>query len=485
MTAAPLAIPSSAQPADQPVRSLAVLPFVNMSADAEQEYFSDGITEELLNVLAQVRDLRVAARTSSFAFKGQNVPMQEIGERLRVRHILEGSVRKAGGRVRITAQLIEVASGYHLWSQTYDRDLTDIFAIQDEISQSIADSLIGHLDLPALHTQRATAVSPEAHAAYLKGRHAAHRMDEASLRQSLEHYEEALRLAPDYLDAHLGIVYAYLFLADGAVSPSEALPIMNLHTERVLEVAPSHGDAWAMIAAVESNWGWNWARAHQACERALRHAGGSPLTHLIRMMMMMIHGRFAEADRSFDAAQRLDPLNPIYSSFREILRYFEGRHEDVIRQHAITQQLAPGFAYHDAFAGFALREMGRYDEALAIFAAAEPALGRPSVGRATTLARMGRIDEARAVVHDLVRLVERGRWVVPELVALGFLALGDTDRTIDWLQRGVAARSALAVTTPVWPDFAPIRSDPRYRELIAQTGVPFAASPPPPMVPVT
>ncbi|MEP0203977.1 MAG: hypothetical protein ABJ084_13335 [Halioglobus sp.] len=259
---------SSSESAQPPVvddTSIAVLPFVNLSSDPEQEFFSDGISEELLNVLAQFPDLRVAARTSSFQFKGDNRDISEIAKLLKVNHVLEGSVRKSGTRLRITAQLIEADNGYHLWSETYDRELEDIFAIQDDISAAIGDALVAQLELNGAPGQSAPSVSeaanPAAYEAYLHGRHLINQRGNRAITEAVHHLERALRLDPNYAPAHAQLAIAYSLLSDSASSYGDLTTIevnakAQPHIDRAMELNPNLPELWgakAQLAGVNED----------------------------------------------------------------------------------------------------------------------------------------------------------------------------------------------------------------------------------------
>lgn len=296
------------------VASVAVLPFVNMSADPEQEYFSDGISEELLNLLAKIPDLRVPARTSSFQFKGQNLDIADVAKQLNVAHVLEGSVRKADVRIRVTAQLIEAETGYHLWSDTYDRELTDIFAIQDEISASIVDALSDTLGIKAEAAPHVeAAANPDAYNAFLFAQHLIQKRTKPDIEAAITHYETAIQLDPDYAPAHAGLGLAWrLLLASRATygtlsleaSTSRALP----HLERALELDPDLPEALgAMGLALDAQ-----ERYEEAISYYERALAINPSQTDIRNWYsdaLSTMGRERDSVAEIERAYQLDPLS--------------------------------------------------------------------------------------------------------------------------------------------------------------------------------
>ena len=255
-----------------PANRLAVLPFVNMSADVDNEYFSDGITEELLNALTKVDGLQVTSRTSAFAFKGKNTDIREIGIQLNVDRILEGSVRKAGNRVRITAQLINAADGYHIWSENYDRDLTDIFYVQDEISSIIANKLRENLTESA-HEEtlvKAPTQSLEAYNLFLKGLHFHNKLTPGDTKKAIEYFEEAIALEPGYAQAYALAAASYAFLgAMGQVQPAEAFGIVHRYSDKALELDNSLAAGYAAKGTAYLLYDWKWEEAYEALTKAI------------------------------------------------------------------------------------------------------------------------------------------------------------------------------------------------------------------------
>ncbi len=288
-------------------KSIAVLPFVNMSSDPEQEYFSDGISEELLNVLSKIPGLRVSARTSSFQFKGENLDIIDIGQQLNAGLVLEGSVRKAGLKVRITAQLVDARSGFHLWSETYDRDLEDIFAVQDEISAAIVMALKEHLELQVEAAPRViAAANTDAHEAYLRGRYLAAQNTLFGREEAIREFEKAIGLDPDYALAHAELVLAAIFLP---ISLSEAIAKTAPHVERAMALDPTLAEAHAAAGVLS----WRQSKMEDALthfRRALQINPNYVIAYVYMGNLLNYElGRYEEAFKMRATAMRLDPLS--------------------------------------------------------------------------------------------------------------------------------------------------------------------------------
>ena len=330
-TADPAAMPRAAgTPGAAAAPSIAVLPFVNMSADPDNEYFSDGISEELLNLLAQVPRLQVAARTSSFAFRNRSEDAVQIGRQLRVGHVLEGSVRKAGDRVRITAQLIEAGEGFHVWSNTYDRELVDVFAVQDEIAHAIVDALEPYLGIAAGAPTARAAVTrdPRAHDLYLLGLRDWHRRESAPLRSALERFGEAARLDTAYAPAYAGLALTYAVLPlYGGFSVAEAIRQGKAAALRALALSPDMPEAYAALGQIAQNYEWDWTAAEQSYDRALQLNPNYATAHMWRCELFSSLGRSNDALRACRQGLALDPLAPVAHNQHGAAFMFAGQHD--------------------------------------------------------------------------------------------------------------------------------------------------------------
>ncbi|MCP5102832.1 MAG: guanylate cyclase, partial [bacterium] len=317
------------------IRSVAVLPFVNMSGDVENEYFSDGMTEELINAFTKVEGLDVTARTSSFAFKGKNMDIREIGSQLNVDTILEGSVRKAGNRVRVTAQLISIADGYHLFSENYDRNLEDIFAVQDDIAMKITRKLTLRLDgsKRSVSLVKSPTGNLDAYNVYLKGIFHWQRWTPNNIKKGIELFEKALELEPDFASAYSWIANSYIVLGSmGSLLPSIAYPKAKEFAEKALELDDELYDSHLSIALVKIFYEWDCVEAYGSIKRALELNPGAGNAHYIFAMYLQSGGRLEEAVKEMEQAARLDPLSQPINVHLAFSYFCTERYDEAHRQ---------------------------------------------------------------------------------------------------------------------------------------------------------
>ncbi|HEX7130153.1 MAG TPA: tetratricopeptide repeat protein [Rhodanobacteraceae bacterium] len=461
-----------AQTVPIPAKSIAVLPFVNMSGDARNDYFSDGITEEILNALAQVPKLKVAARTSAFAFKGKEEDLRKVGEVLDVATVLEGSVQRSGDEVRITAQLIDTRTGYHLWSEKYDRKLTSIFAVEDEISKAIADKLRVQLvggDNRALVAQ--TRIDPRAHDLYLRGltllagrRH---------LRDAVGDFRQALDIAPRYAQAWAKLAQADMLLpwyehdnVKTAVADARGA------VEHALALEPDNASAWAARGMID-HMGWRWASADKAFRRALHLAPGDAEVINQYAQFMSSAGQFDAALSEFRKAQALDPLSPaiapgLIQNLLAMHRYAEAERE---ARAALATYPDTSLSYSAAMKVAIYRK--RYAEAEA-YARRDLVLAGSDAGVAKVIAKgvsdpAQRAAAARAIESYAARARDADHAATGEWLA----ALGSNESALASLER-FAARGAGVNEGVVWmPAFDPVRNDPRFRAILKKMGLPY------------
>jgi len=378
---APPAVPVQAPTAQAPVQpSIAVLPFADLSPAQDQEYFSDGVAEELLNTLTQVHGLRVAARTSSFAFKGRNEDVRKIGELLNVSTVLEGSVRKGGDKVRITAQLIDVDSGYHLWSESFDRELNDIFAVQDEIASAIVSALKGKLmgDAQAAPAT-ARAANVQAYDLYLAGRHRAHQRTPESLHSAIELFEQAIALDGNYAPAYSGLADAYMLLYNyGNMSAARTIDQAQPAIDKALALDPTLGEAYASLGLLRSEFLGDRAAGEVAYRRGIELNPGYSMTHMWRGSSQYAVGHIEAAAESFRTAHRLDPLHPTVSTNLAVLLADMGHYQEAksVLQRLLDAGVAGAISYRAL--AFVDDQYGRFDRELgwalkAVEASADPA----------------------------------------------------------------------------------------------------------------
>jgi len=454
-------------------RSIAVLPFMNLSSDPENEYFSDGITEEILNALVKVSDLKVASRTSAFAFKGHQGDVREIAEKLGVATVLEGSVRKAGSRVRITGQLIGAADGYHLWSETYDRQLEDIFAIQDDIAHSIVEALKATL----AGDEGEKLVVPttdnlEAYTLYLKGRFHYNQDTEAGLRQSLEFYRQALEHSPDYARAWAGIADSWMHLADDYVPPDEGYAAAKEAAERALELEPELAEAHTARGKVLGWYEWKFAEGELALRRAVGANPNYADAHWALGSLLPTTGHMKEALQEIRTAQLLDPLSPVTAYWRARYLLYARRIEEAIEEGQRALGLDPDYVYGVAILGRAELLKGENEAAIDSFRRCVE-LARSNTFRAYLaygLASAGRDAEAREIL-ERIRHGEGPDYVRSELLAAVHGALGQTDEAFRELERAYADRSAGLIYLHLDPLYDALRDDPRMDEMVQRIGL--------------
>lgn len=454
------------------VASIAVLPFVNMSDDKENEYFSDGLTEELLNVLANVSGLRVIARTSSFAYKGKEVKIEDVARELNVDHVLEGSVRKSGNRVRITTQLIRSSDSSHLWSQTYDRDLNDIFAVQDEISSEVVDALKLKLLKPAAATSAEVGGThdPTAYEAYLRARHL--RLDggegEATLRGAIAAFDEAIRIDRLYARAYAGKADAQNALASNGYVPFESgFKEARASVERSLQLAPDLPDALLALSYIQFNVDMDPAAASASLERAMRLSPGSIDVQLSYSAFAAGMGRHDRSIPSARKAVELDPIAPRAYVNLAVALALAGQLEEAEGAARRLLSLAPGRPSGHFTLGTVLLLQGRVDEAYTEFDQ-ESITWQRMFGRAIALARLGKPDLARDEIQAMQKVMgDAASYQYAQVYA----ALGDRDQAFRWLAMARKVHDpGLMGQMYADPLLEPIRSDPRYTALARELG---------------
>lgn len=456
--------PAAALASAEPQRSIAVLPFVDMSPGKDQEYFTDGLTENLLNALAQLRELRVAGRTSSFAFKNRNEDLRGIGEQLGVAHILEGSVQKSGVQIRITAQLINAEDGYHLWSQTYDRTLEDIFAVQDEIANEVAKAmrvtLLGH----AADTQQAVSQNTtSAYNEYLKGHHEASRGNVQGHEQARMYFERALQLDPGLALAWAGQSASQSYITGFADTDFEGgYEAARSSALRALELNPDLPEAHVALANIQSSYDWDWAAAEASLRQALSLRPGDTA---IRLSLARLKGSLGMRDESFADYQQVveqDPLNWVAQRSLAGALAFRGRFDEASR---ILDLLEATDASRTALywsRGSLQLVQGNYQRALEEFAR-EPFEFLRLTGEAIAYHHLGNREEAATALQGLISAA--GESASFQIAAI-YAQWGDADNAMSWLERGYVIRDPGLQYLAVSPEFDPIGDDPRFKALL-------------------
>ncbi len=454
--------------------SIVVLPFENLTAEPSDEYFSDGLAEEITGALARIQALRVVSRTSAYSFRGKDVPVREIGNRLGVDFVLEGSVQRAGERLRLSIKLARVVDDRLVWAERFDRRLDDIFAVQDEITWSIVETIgvalnLGHLpgQVPARPTR-----SLQAYDLYLLGRHHWNLRTRAGLQRALELFGQAVELDPTYAPAYSGIADASALLASWQfASPAEMYPRAVAAARRALELDPLSAEAHASIGFVKLNWEWQWGEAEMEFRRALELNASQE--NACRWLSAFLAG-VGRDDEALDIALKvvaLDPLSVLPRMNVGMVHYLAGRHAEAVREWRQVLAMDPAFVRAKIFLAGALSLLGRHDEGIAL--AVEAAGNSPPddfirVVIPLSLALAGRAQEARAALEPL-------RPKLPWLYrAMVHAALGEVDEMYDALERARVERDDWMYSLGTQPMFRPWRDEPRFREIVGRLGLPGA-----------
>jgi TolB-like protein/Tfp pilus assembly protein PilF len=459
-----------------PDTGVAVLPFDDLSADDANRHFADGVTEEILTNLARVGDLRVIARASVMPYRNTDRPVAEIAEELDVSHVLEGSVRRVGDRVRISAQLIDAGTNAQMWADSYDRRLEDVFAVQSDIATRVAEALQAELTADvAERIEKAPTDDLEAYNLYLRGRYFWHRRTEEDLRASARFFERALKRDSGYARAWAGLADAYSVLAFyDYLPPRKAYPRAKAAARRALAIDETLGEAHASLGYVTLYHGWDAARAEAAFRRAIELNPSYSVAHQWYANHLVATGRFDEAVREMSRAREVNPLSLIANGALGWVYYYAGRHEEAVEQCDRALEMDPDWDLGHLWKGLALEEMGRTDGAIASLRRAVDLSERSGItvaALAHALASAGETAEARELLSDLVRAGHEGRYQPSFEIAKIHVALGEPDEALRWLEQALEERSHSMVFLEVDPQLAPLRSVPRFRRLVERVGL--------------
>jgi serine/threonine-protein kinase len=457
--------------------SIAVLPLENLG-DPEQEYFTDGMTEALIAGLAQVRALKVISRTSVMKYKETDKSLRQIADELGVSTIIEGSVLWAGDRVRITAQLIDAATDKHLWAQSYDRDLSDVLALQSDVARAITDEIRVKLTPQEEERLSQTAkVDPEAYRLYLQGRFYWNKRTREGLHKSLEYFEQAIDIDPNYALAYAGMADAYLVLADwGFVASTEGYLEGKRLGLKVLEIDPSLAQAINVLAYVHYSYDWDWDRAESGFKRALEINPNYATAHQWYAEFLDAMGRYDEALTQIRIAEELDPLSPIITFMHSAVLFDARQYDRALETMERVLEMDPGFAAAWANLGRALLYVGRDREAVDAYVKAWRMVGWDendiqSIVDAFDESGVEGFCRKRA---EMGEALVKDRYVTPldsyHGVAEGYAFIGDTDRAMYWLRQYYDDHGSRLVTLNVNPFFDNLRSDPRFIELLEKIG---------------
>ncbi|HEY5776275.1 MAG TPA: tetratricopeptide repeat protein [Xanthomonadales bacterium] len=461
-----------------PDKSIAVLPFANMSADPDDEYFSDGLTEELIGALAKVNGLHVTARTSAFVFKGANRDIREIGKHLNVRTVLEGSVRREKDRVRITAQLINVGDGYHLWSESYDYELESVLALQETITRAIVGALQIQLTpqvdrqfaMPATNNQKA-------HDHYLKGRYYWARLDTGGFQKSIEEFQKAIAADPGYAPPHAGLANAYSFSGYfGIMPPREAFPLSIMEAETALALDPESSEALVARGMAWLVYEWDWDRARDTLLLALKYSPNASLSHWAYAEYLATIDPEAALNSALHALS-LDPLSLPLMNLVAFSYVTLGRYQEAIQTDEEMLAMDPNFVAAHWNLGLIHLLQGRFEEAIEeLGQSVELSNAMPPTLAVLAYAFAKSGDEVQALTTleklESVREPPNPGYAPPLLIAYVYEGLGKNEDALHWLEQAVIERDGWLVNINVFPRFESLRDEPRFKDILLRIGLP-------------
>jgi len=458
------------------IRSLAVLPLENLSGDASQNYFADGMTDELITDLAQISALRVISRTSVMVYKGARKPLPQIARELNVDAVVEGTVLRSGDQVRITAQLIEASTDKHLWSQSYEGELRDTLALQNRVARAIADQIrINLTPQEQAALKNVKVVNPEAYESYLKGRYFWNKRTADSLKAARAYFAQAIEEGPKYAQAYSGLADTYALLGDwqyAVMPPREAFPKAKAAAIKALELDSTLGEAHNSLAFVLDGFDWDFNSAGKEFRRAIELNPGYATAHHWYAWHLSLLGRYDEAIAEMRKAENLDPLSLIINADLAELLVIAHSYDESIRQSRKTIEMDPNFALAHNQLAQAYLQKHMYDEAVAELQTAVHLSGSSptciaNLARAYVVS--GKRSEAVKLLGDLKKSSTPGHSNASE-IAVVYASLGDGNQAMNWLEKGYEERFNPGVL--LRPGFDPLRSDPRFHDLVRRIGLP-------------
>jgi len=458
------------------IRSLAVLPLASLSNDTSQDYFADGMTEELITDLGQISSLRVISRTSAMTYKGVSKPLPQIARELNVDAVVEGSVLRSGERVRITAQLIGVPNERHLWAQSYEGDLRDALLLQNSVARAIAEQVKATLNREEeAALKNSKPVNTEAYEAYLKGRYFWNKRTGDSLTKAIDYFNHAIETDPRYARAYSGLADSYALLGDweyGVLSPQDAFPKAKAAATKALFLDDRLGEAHTSLAFTLDLFDWDWKSAESEYQRAIALNPGYATTHHWYAWHLIVLGRNDEGIAELKKAQSLDPLSLIISADLADALCIAHRYDESVQQSRRTLEMDPNFAVAHYQLGQAFEQKHMHEEAIGEFQRAIALSGGNSTFSANlaySYAFAGRLEEAKRIVKELeARQTEQSS--TDANIALIYVALGDEVQAMIWLNKAYSARFNPSILTR--PAFDPLRPDARFQDLLRRIGLP-------------
>jgi eukaryotic-like serine/threonine-protein kinase len=455
--------------------SVAVLPFRNLGRDSAEEYLSDGITEDLINSLGRVPDVRVVARTSAFSFKGKSEDIRQVGARLGVGAVVEGSLRRVGDTLRVTAQLIDIANGYQLWTGRYDRPSRELLAMEDELSRAILTVLSpkSAAGLAASPSGKPTD-DPEAYKLFLRANYHMGKLTERDFRSALNLYDSAIGLDPTFALAYAGLSGAYAGLYGTFLSAAEGMPKAKAAALRALELDSSLAEGYVALSSIQSQYEWNWKAAERSLLKAIKLNPGITVARSAYGWLLTILGRLGEAATQLQWARQHDPLDLNLEVMMAWPAYYGRRFDEAIERLGKTVRGDSSFVGGQFRLGEAYAYKGVFDSAEARLEAARGLIGNhPDVlGRlGYVYARSGRAQKARAIIDTLRSHYKKGKSDEPYDLAIVYTALGEKDRALDWLDTAYAERSTWIQFAKVSPELDSLRTEPRFQVFLRKLGL--------------
>jgi len=458
------------------IRSLAVLPFESLSSDASQDYFADGMTDELISDLGQISALRVISRTSVMGYKRARKPLPQIARELNVDAVVEGTVLRSGDQVRITAQLIEASADKHLWSQSYEGELQNTLALQNNVARAIADQIrisLNPQEQAAL--KNAKVVNPEAYVSYLKGRYFWNKRTAVSLKVALAYFNQAIDEDPKYAQAYSGLADTYALLGDwqyAVMTPKEALPKAKAAAIKALELDSALGEAHNSLAFCLDGFDWDFDSAGKEFRRAIELNPGYATAHHWYAWHLSLLGRYDEAIAEMKKAENLDPLSLVINADLAELLVLAHSYDESIQQSRKTIEMDPNFGLaHNHLAQAYLQKHMNEEAVVELQKAVQLSGGSPTciANLARAYVASGKRSEAERLLSDLKKRSNPSHLLASEIAVI-YIALGDTDQAITWLEKGYEERFNPGVL--LRPGFDPLRSDPRFEDLVRRVGLP-------------
>lgn len=463
--------------AARPISSLAVLPLEDLSGEPRQDYFADGMTDEVITELGKLGALRVISRTSAMQYKGAHKPLDEIARELNVDAVVEGSVLRSGDHVRITAQLIRAMPEKHLWAESYEGDLSSVLTLQREVANAIANAIQVKLTPNEQeHLASRLPINPQAHEAYLLGRYFWNRRTEEGLNKAIDYFQQATEKDSSYAPAYAGLADAYGLLGFaeyGALSPKEAVPKAEAAANRALKIDETLAEAHTALGAIKHRFEWDWPGAEREFKRAIELNPNYATAYHWYALYLASVGRMDEAVTVAKRGRELDPLSLIVNTGFGRVLYCARRHDEAIEQLSRTLELDPSFPVAHYWRGLAYEQKGMHKEAIADLVQLRTLSVSPLriAGLGNVYAVSGEKGKAQAILSELEDL-SRKRYVSPYDMAAIYSGLGDKDQTFRWLEKTYEEREGALVYLNVEPMFDTVRSDPRFKDLVHRIGLP-------------